>query len=263
MKMVGVLRAKEMTRKPKADRAIMNAVAKRLRKFGHRIVLLDEKNVNGNLLLHQPEFIFSMARTQSALTMLMAFSNHIPMVNSPMIAAMSLDTFELQTLMETKGFPHPQTTVMVLNEISHCSFPYVLKSPDKYGKRRDTIIVDSPHKQKEAIEFFAENGEDKVLVQEFVQGEPRKFYGIGPEVFLTDGGATLSLEESGAIEDYSRRLGRDLMHLQIYGGEYIYTKDKGPVFTNLDDWPSFSPMRDEAAQKITDLFLSYLGQQSL
>ena len=42
------------------------------------------------------------------------------------------------------------------------------------------------------------------------------------------------------------------IQLDIYGGDCIIQPDGRPVLIDLNDWPSFSRCRDEAAQAIAE-----------
>ena len=53
----------------------------------------------------------------------------------------------------------------------------------------------------------------------------------------------------------------DLVQLDVYGGDCIIRPDGQPVLIDLNDWPSFSRCRDEAAQAIAQRIVQRIEQE--
>ena len=63
-----------------------------------------------------------------------------------------------------------------------------------------------------------------------------------------------------ALERMMRKAA-DMIQLDVYGGDCIIRPDGQPVLIDLNDWPSFSPCRDEAAQAITKRIVQRIEQE--
>ena len=89
-----------------------------------------------------------------------------------------------------------------------------------------------------------------------VVGDWLKFYGVaGIGFFYTyypDGNAKNKLDEDRLENMIQWALG-GIDGLQVYGGDCIVREDGTPVLLDLNDWPSFSPCRKEAADAIAEL----------
>jgi hypothetical protein len=112
-------------------------------------------------------------------------------------------------------------------------------------------IADLPR----ALAEFAARGIGLAAVQLHVAGPVVKFYGVS-------GGALFHayLAESGApvsAADVDIALLRNLafhaaarLQLDIFGGDVVIGADRLPVLIDLNDWPSFAPIRERAARAI-------------
>jgi hypothetical protein len=49
-----------------------------------------------------------------------------------------------------------------------------------------------------------------------------------------------------------------LAGLDVYGGDWIVQTDGTPVLIDLNDWPSFSPCREEASEAIAQRIIDRL-----
>ncbi len=45
----------------------------------------------------------------------------------------------------------------------------------------------------------------------------------------------------------------DALGLRVYGGDAIIGKDGGVTVIDINDWPSFAPIREEASRHIAQL----------
>jgi len=236
---------------------ILRAVEKRLKTFGHKTVLIDEDKLGPKLVEFQPDLVFSMARSLKAITSLKLIAPHTPVINAPDTVTGCLDRIHLYKKLEEAGVRIPKTRLIPLKGIFDLEFPYVLKHPTAHGKKDKTFVVDFPCKRRGAVNSLAGQGLKEVLAQEFVEGESLKFYGVGSEIFLIGKKTSpLTPVQAEIIAKQAREACCKVAQLQVYGGDFIYTPS-GPVFTDVNDWPSFSPIRKGAAERIANYLLSY------
>jgi hypothetical protein len=82
------------------------------------------------------------------------------------------------------------------------------------------------------------------VVTAHVAGTDLKFYGVADAFFYPSG--HLDLRQAAV------RLAR-LAGVSVYGGDAVVRPDGSFVIVDFNDWPSFSPCRDEAAAAISQL----------
>ena len=133
------------------------------------------------------------------------------------------------------------------------SASYWLKRGDVHAMESgDVKKVGSPEELAAALCHFKERKIGEVLVQEHVEGDVIKFYGAGTGSYfsaffastgdkMTSGTGELRLLASRAAE---------AIGLEIYGGDAVITPKQDVVLIDVNDWPSFSRCREEAANSI-------------
>jgi hypothetical protein len=116
----------------------------------------------------------------------------------------------------------------------------------------DVQRLNSTSELADAIQEFHQRGIVTAAVQTHCAGDEIKFYGIGdgeffhwfysrePTGYSFDNAALVSLAASAA-----RAVGLD-----IFGGDIIVASNGDLTVIDLNDWPSFAPCRDAAADAI-------------
>lgn len=99
-------------------------------------------------------------------------------------------------------------------------------------------------------------------VRAHVVGDWLKFYGVsGTDFFYC------YLPESGkaSVDEQQIRClaatAAELTSLDVYGGDCVIRPDGTLVLVDLNDWPSFSPCRDEASRAIAERILQRLDNE--
>jgi len=121
---------------------------------------------------------------------------------------------------------------------------------------------------KRIAEEMMSRGQKIIDVRAHVKGDLLKFYAVtGTDFFRcyypTEGGNWKfdSEKENGKPQYYPYdekalksmiNAAAEQCHLQIFGGDCIIRPDGVPVLIDLNDWPSFSRCREEAAKAIAD-----------
>jgi hypothetical protein len=97
---------------------------------------------------------------------------------------------------------------------------------------------------------FRERGIVHAAIQEHRHGAEIKFYGVRGRGFFhwffTSGSAPV---DEGALQRLAEQAAR-AAGLAIFGGDIIVEPDGGLTLIDLNDWPSFAPCRDAAAEAI-------------
>ena len=101
-------------------------------------------------------------------------------------------------------------------------------------------------------EAMVRRGIEEVEVRAHVTGSWVKFYGVTGTGFFRcyrmENGQPQRIESPATQLMAEQAAGVAL--LDVYGGDCIVKADGQPVLVDLNDWPSFSPCREEAAEAI-------------
>jgi len=222
------------------DLAILSAVRQQLASLGYPCLDIVREDVAGDM---EADAFVSMARSQDMLNWL---GNHerrdIPVVNSTAsVMICNQRPLEMSVLEGEVNVP-PMTG----------SDGYWVKRG--YGCRQcDADVQFAPDwdAAQQAARSMSARGIHSVDIRSHVVGDWVKFYGVrGTRFFYycrPQGG-------SNPIDEQMLRVQADqaarTVNLDVYGGDFIVRSDGTPVLVDLNDWPSFSPCREEAAKAI-------------
>ena len=106
---------------------------------------------------------------------------------------------------------------------------------------------------RQALARFAGRGIPRVALQAHVPGPVIKFYGvIGREFFHcypAEAGDLPDAQFDEPLQELAERAAQ-AVGLAVYGGDAVLTASGTPVLIDLNDWPSFAPVRASAAAAI-------------
>lgn len=245
-----------------ADMAILSAVRKRLVQRGHHCCdITDERQLDaGKWCVGAVDLCVSMARTQDALNSLGCYEKRfVPVVNSTASVMICKQRTLLMELLDSMGIPVAPAI-----------------GPDGYWVKRDYGYTETASDVQYAPTLsearriqadMEQRGIESTTVCAHVVGDLVKFYGVrGTDFFRytypTDDGSGkfghgvingrphhYAFSVAGLRQIADRAAG--LVMADIYGGDCIIRRDGSPVIIDLNDWPSFSCCREEAADAIT------------
>ena len=144
---------------------------------------------------------------------------------------------------------------------------YWLKRGDAAAQTSDDVVFAADKEAlATAVQTMRDRGITDFVVSAHVVGDLVKFYGVGEGRFFryyypTDDGASKFGDEcrNGAAchypfdEEALRREAERLAEavgVSIYGGDAIVRADGSFCLIDFNDWPTFSPCREEAAKAI-------------
>ena len=248
------------------DRAILEAVAERLRLRGCEVTTVSEVSLGSHTGSdplcfagfaqegQTPCAILSMARLPETLEWLKAQDARI--INRPK-GVENCRRSRLQAVMERIGVPTPPR--------EGCD-GYWLKRGDGAAQGKDDVVYcQDGEALQQAILVMEQRGISDYTVSAHVRGDVVKFYGVSPDFFRyyypTDDGQTKFGDEqhNGAAHHYAfdvAGMQREAERLaaavgvEVYGGDCIVRSDGSYCFIDFNDWPSFSRCRQEAADAI-------------
>lgn len=261
------------------DAAIMDAVARRLKTRACRVTMCGEEDLPSAL---DADVVFHMARRISTLSQLSCHSGKV--INDPRKVIQVAHSREYTlSLLQAAGISVPGWWAYDPEEddMFQCEpalqqlLPGWVKATRSDGARPDDVawVATALEADARVIELAAERVPD-IVVMQHVEGDLLKVYcvlGNADEVLLL---RTFYPQETGytkfgeaelhntplvhtpfdrkGLEAQARSVGHAL-GLQVFGYDAIVRADGSVVVIDVNDWPSFSLCRDEAAEAISIL----------
>lgn len=241
------------------DKAILMAVADRLRGKGDDVRMIQEENLGfvARQEKMSPDLILSMGRCPETLRWLEEKGAWT--INSPTSVARCSRGVLVRYMQET-GVPVPPAIG---------DHGYWLKRGDSAQTKDDVVFVADVVELEEKKRQFRQRGITGYTVSAHVEGDVVKCYGVRETGFFryfypTDDGVTkfgdeqrngparhyafnvLSMQQ--AMEKLAAAVG-----LYVYGGDCVVRSDGTFCIIDFNDWPSFSRCREEAADAIVSI----------
>jgi len=253
------------------DAMILSKTANVLRLLGHEVKIYDESYIEKNEI--EEKFIFSMAQGLSGIMNLRNMErNGAFILNKP---ASALNTYRIamtQLLMEA-DIPFPNSVVVSSSNKVGDNLPFPslkkiwLKRGDVHAEHKeDVTLIYSKDELDSTLEEFCNRGIGNAVIQEHLPGDTIKFYGIRGSGFLY----WYYLNGTNHVpfnQDNFKRIAfssAEVLDLDVFGGDVIISPKGEISVIDVNDWPSFAPVRDEAAEYIGQLIhkkaLDYVKQ---
>ena len=136
------------------------------------------------------------------------------------------------------------------------SGPLWLKRGGVHAERpEDVVALGGVADLPRGLGEFAARGIGLAAVQVHVPGPVVKFYGVAGgalfHAYLAETGAPVTAAEVdlAALRNLAFHAAARLQ-LDIFGGDIVIDPERRPVLIDLNDWPSFAPIRERAARAI-------------
>lgn len=281
LNILGILRGADFSpNMQSADRAIMEAVKDRLEAKGHRITLCTEESLKDiGYDLSGYDIVLSMARSKETLRLLRENNTAdilARIINSLKSVETCTQRIKAEALMKQHGlsvkdsFIHKETDAELM--VSPIPYPVWIKNGEQCATRReDTVYVTDDEGFRQAMKDFRERSISNFIIQQHIEGDLIKFYGVaGTEFFhwkyASEGHSKFGLEaingkEKGfRFDTFELKKKADkaaaILHTPVYGGDCIVTEEGNIHIIDFNDWPSFSSCRQDAASAIADMALA-------
>lgn len=259
------------------DEAILCAVAERLTESGYRVNLIHEEDLAPDTPM--PDIVLHMARSTHALDQLYEWSKAgCRVINSPQ-GVRGVERASLAEWCYEHNIPTPKTWIVMTSapRVDEIVYPCWVKRCGTCAQSADDVCrADSKEEYMQRIENFRKRHIEKVVVMEHLEGTCVKFYAV-PKVGFSYSIPTKELGYdkfalSPTHKETDSKEGYDTQHasfktslkdynygrytlLDVFGGDVIIGADGVARLIDLNDWPSFSACRKEAAEAIVQLVI--------
>ena len=179
-------------------------------------------------------------------------------------------------ILAENNIPQPLYKIFsTIEELPPLPFPAWIKRGEGWSCHKDDIcFVRNAEEASAAISGMKSRGIEKIIYTEHCKGDIIKFYGIGRDFFhysypdpdkskfgleKINGTPQCYPFDSDKLKEIAFRAA-EAIGLQVYGGDSIITP-KGEIYLiDLNDFPSFSAVRQEAAKEIAKTIIKTIQQ---
>ena len=142
-----------------------------------------------------------------------------------------------------------------------------IKRGDVHAERTEDVVAVPATDVVRAIDVFRARGITRISLQRHVTGPVVKFYGTADGRFFRFYDASAGPNGPAPTVDVERLraiafAAAAAVGIFIFGGDAVIRSPNDPVLIDLNDWPSFAPFRDAAADHIAEFALARAQQYS-
>jgi len=184
---------------------------------------------------------------------------------NPPESVLNCHRHRLVVRMAAAGLPFPRTLIVptdepqaampLVHQLNGDGRPVWVKRGDVHAETSADVVAAREAGVQDVIAAFARRGVARVALQAHVGGPIVKFYAVADGRFFFWYAAD-AIPRPRPIEISEDRL-RELVFsaaravgLEVFGGDVAFPQPDAPVLIDLNDWPSFAPVRVEAAAAI-------------
>ena len=248
------------------DAAILERITAELTERSVNVVSVGENEEIPN----DTQLVCTMSRTESTLARLKkAEEQGIAVLNSTN-AVENCSRRCFMEILQANAIAQPSFAVVnSAAELKKKYYPCWIKKSNGWSCHKDDICyAQTEHEATAAIEQMAAQGVKEYIQTQHYPGDVVKFYGIGDNFFhhcypteskfgeekINGAPAHYSFDEA-ELKNIAQKAAKAI-GLTIYGGDAIITPQGNIFIIDINDFPSFTAIRDIAAKEIATLIMS-------
>jgi NDP-sugar pyrophosphorylase family protein len=264
------------------DAAIFDLTVEQLKKYNYEIKEYAEEEFWENRI--EEDLIFNMARDTQSVRKLQLLEDSGKIVVNSGYGIENCTREKMTKLLLSNDIPHPRSLIVPTDDFLSAPFHtigkcYWVKRGDFHAiHREDVTFARNVEEARNIIREYALRGIPSVVLNEHIEGDLVKFYGVrGSDFFYwfypentnhskfgweaINGRAIGIPFSTSELKSYCDRAARAL-NVYIYGGDCVIDKKGSIRIIDFNDWPSFAPCRNEAAPYIAGCIHSILTQNN-
>ena len=242
------------------DAAILESVSRELETLGAVIVNAEED------FEEECDAVCHMSRSADILKKLRkAEAKGVTVINNPE-SVERCSRILFMKMLKQAGVPQPPFRIIEdADELDTLHYPAWIKKAEGWSCHKDDVAyAGNAHEAKAILEQMHRRGIGRAIYSKHVEGDLIKFYAVGHDWFHScypeQGKTKFGLEAlNGTPEHYPFDCGElkriagkaaEAIGVEIYGGDCIVDKAGNIYIIDINDFPSFSAVRSEAAEEI-------------
>lgn len=234
--------------------------AEHLNNMGVIVKIYEEQDL-GSIEINEP-VIFSMAQGERALNELLKLGNEGRVIINTPQAGIKCFRMNMVNILSQNKIPFPRSYVLPVDNINGISFDdfnarkiWVKRGDVHAVHREDVTLVYSEEERKNIFREFNKRGIEYAVLQEHLEGDVIKFYSIKNSSFFhwyyLNGINHTPFDKEQLFEFTSRSA--EILGLDIFGGDAIISPNGSISIIDINDWPSFAPIREQSSKEIAQL----------
>jgi hypothetical protein len=245
------------------DTAILDDTVAGLERRGWHVTRAGEGDVAAGRL-PPAELYVNMCQGPAASERLLDLVPREALAVNPPESVLNCHRHRLVDHMAAAGLAFPRTLIVptadprallpLVHQLNGDGRPVWVKRGDVHAETSADVVSAKEAAVTDAIAGFARRGVSRVALQAHVGGPIVKFYAVADGRFFSwypaDGPRDRRLD---VAEDRFKALvfaAARAVGLEVFGGDVAFPKPDEPVLIDLNDWPSFAPVRVAAAAAI-------------
>lgn len=241
----------------KNDSLVLQKTANELEKLGADYTLYSEDEILTSSI--EANLFFSMARGAATINKLAEFERNGAIVVNSTQSVLNVHRVNMIRELYKKQIPLPKSTIVKTNSNIQLKISSIgknkvwIKRGDVHAiHREDVSLVYSDEELNFVLNEFSLRGVRSAIIQEHMEGDVVKFYSVKDTNFFY----WYYVERQNKYKfnlshlKYLANKSSEVLDILIYGGDAIIGKDGVITIIDVNDWPSFAPVRDEASKYI-------------
>ncbi len=258
------------------DEQIFCEVINNLKKLGVKSRVVNEKEFVDERI--ECDLVYGMVREKKCLERLKLLEEEGVTVINSAFGIENCCRDSMTKLLLENNIPHPQSLIFNINKKhTHKNFPCWVKRGDSHAMvKQDVVYVQNLEEYETVIEDFKSRGIKTVVINEHLQGDLIKFYGVKDTDFFywfypsPCSHSKFGLEKiNGVAKGYEFSLSdlkkysdmaAQVLNVPIYGGDCVVSRKGNIRIIDFNDWPSFARCRVEAGEKIAEYIFDKINK---
>lgn len=244
------------------DFLIIKETAEELKKYGAKVTIYNEEDLFDVEI--SEDFIFSMVQSPEGSNKLLDIAINKKFVLNTPESVINCYRYNMNRIMEENNIPFPKSIIVDTDAndflfLGNFKKKVWIKRTDAHAvQTEDVVYLDKLSKVKYIFNEFQHRGLKDCVIQNHIEGNTVKFYSVyGNDLFYyytTDLKYCVNFNEE-MLKKIANKAARAL-GLEVFGGDAIITEDSEIIIVDMNDWPSFAPIREKASKEIAKLIIN-------
>lgn len=241
----------------KNDSLVLYKTADELEKLGADYILYSEDEILTSSI--ETNLFFSMARSTDAIIKLAEFEKEGAIIVNSTKSVLNTHRVNMIRELYRNNIPLPKSAVVKTDSNMQFKISSIgenkvwVKRGDVHAiHREDVTLVYSNEELNFVLNEFSLRGVRSAIIQQHLEGDVVKFYSVKDTDFFYWYHVEKQHKYNFNLKylKYLASRSSEILDLQIYGGDAVIGKDGAITIIDINDWPSFAPVRDEASKYI-------------
>lgn len=248
------------------DTAILERVTAELKERGATVTAIGENEE----LPDGIDIVCTMSRTSDTLNRLKKAEEQGIIVINPTASVENCSRIRFMEILRDNRVPQPAFRIVdSADGLDTGLYPSWIKKAEGWSTAKEDVCFAGNHDEAvQAVTQMKAQGIGQYIQMQHCKGDIIKFYGVGNTLFhffYPESGKFGHEEINGTPQQYPFDTNRlketaqkaaKAIGLDIYGGDAIITPEGDISIIDINDFPSFTAIRDKAAKEIALLIMS-------